>query len=140
MSLSDDLSKKFNLVIGPPDQVKNLSNEITADSANRDFTQARASIAIVLKVGAERTEALGAMAEQSQDVNFDLALASIMKVTIDAAAMSLRLHKQKQELEAPDSNKTGTQTGDLHNHIHFPSMSTNDLKEALKTLKGPQND
>jgi hypothetical protein len=132
--LSEDLNKKFNLVVTPPDQVNALSNEVASDNAKKDFTQARASMVSVVSVMAQAVVDLGAMAGQSQDVNYYIALASLGKTATDANLSLLRVHKQLQELDAPESNKTNA-PGELHNHIHFPSMSTNDLKEALKTLK-----
>ena len=137
--MSDDLSKKFNLVVTPPDQVNELSTEIAADNAMKDFVQARAAQALIVKVASQAIEDLGAMASQSQDVNYYIALASLLKSGSDASSNLIRLHRQVQELQAPDSNKSGT-PNELHNHLHFPSMSTNDLKEALKTLKAPNDD
>jgi hypothetical protein len=137
--LSDDLSKKFNLVVTPPDQVNALSTEIAADNAKKDFIQARAASISVVKVAAQAVEDLGAMASQAQDVNAYIALAAMIKASVDANSSALRIHKQLQELEAPEKNNSNV-PGELHNHIHFPSMSTNDLKDALKTLKGESRD
>ena len=135
----DDLNKKFNLVVSQPDQVNALSTEVLADNAKRDFTQARAAQATNVKVISEAVETLGALAAQSQDVNYYLALATLSKAVTDASSTMLRLHRQLQDLDAPDSNKAGG-PAELHNHLHFPSMSTNDLKEALKTLKNEKPD
>lgn len=133
--MSDELSKKFNLQVVPPDQVNELSAEVLADSAKKDFTQARAAMVSIVKVSSQAVDDLGAMASQSQDVNMYIALASMIKAGSDSATNLLRIHRQLQDLDSPENNKTQPQ-GDLHNHIHFPSMSTNDLKDALKTLKG----
>jgi len=137
--LSEDLNKKFNLVVTPPDMVTELSAEVRADSAKKDFTQARASMMNIVAVGSQAISDLGAMASQAQDVNAYLALSSLIKSVSDANSNALRLHRQLQDLDAPESNKTNA-PGELHNHIHFPSMSTNDLKEALKTLKNENHD
>lgn len=138
--MSDDLNKKFNLVLTPPDAVNAMSTEIAADNAKKDFIQARASMVSVVSVMAQAVVDLGVMASQSQDVNYYIALASLGKTATDANLSLLRVHKQLEDLNSPDSNKQGT-PAELHNHLHFPSMSTNDLKEALKTLKhGDQND
>ena len=134
--MSDDLSKKFNLVVTPPDQVNAMSTEVASDNAKKDFTQARASMVSVVAVMAKAVEDLGVMASQAQDVNYYIALASLGKTATDANLSLLRVHKQLQDLDQPDTNTTPTGRGELHNHIHFPSMSTNDLKDALKTLKG----
>jgi hypothetical protein len=136
--LSDDLNKKFNLVLTPTDAVDIMSAEVRADSAKKDFTQARASMMNIVAVSSQAITDLGMMASQAQDVNAYIALSSMIKAGSDAASQLIRLHRQLQDLDAPDSNKTGP--NELHNHLHFPSMSTNDLKEALKTLKNDSHD
>jgi hypothetical protein len=130
--LSDELNKKFNLVVTPPDQVNALSTEVASDNAKKDFTQARAAMMTIVEISSQAISDLGGMASQSQDINAYIALSSLIKSGSDAASQLIRLHKQLQEISAPESNKS---PNELHNHLHFPSMSTNDLKEYLKTLR-----
>lgn len=117
-----------------PDQVTALSTEITSDNAKKDFAQARSAMADIVDVAARGVNDLSTLAFQAQDANSYLALSSMIKAGTDAAQALLKLHKQLQELDNPANNKE-TAPGSLHNHIHLATMSTNDLKEALKTLK-----
>src|SRR5574337_1431811 len=132
--MSDDLNNKFNL-IQMPDQVTALSTEIASDNAKKDFAQARSAMADIVDVAARGVNDLSNLAFQGQDANSYLALSSMIKAGTDAAQALLKLHKQLQELDNPNNNKEASAPGSLHNHIHLASMSTNDLKEALKALK-----
>ena len=112
----------------------NLPDPLISDEERviKDFDAARENMISVLNVGAEAVTQLGIVAEARQDAETYAALAQMIKVMTDGTTKVLQLHKQLDELK----HRPGNQPKELHNHLHV--MSTFDLAQQLKEIKGEQ--
>jgi hypothetical protein len=133
----DPLEHKFQIV-PKADPIGDLATNVASDNALQDFGRARANMATILDLGSKAVEDLAHIASVAQTADSYLALAAMITAMNGSSRTALQLHKTIQDLNQPEKNKGGgggDQLKELHNHVHFPPMSTFDLKEALKALK-----
>lgn len=140
--MSDDLNRKFNIIPAPKpdptDIVEVIAEDISMDSAIKDFTTARSNIVSILDVGSQAITSLGDLAHNSQDAEHYMALSSMIKSMTQASTKLIDVHQKLEYLKDAKSKKTAGQGAlsgpeQVHNHIHFTG-STSDLAAAIKSL------
>ena len=141
--MSDDLNRKFNIIpspkADPTDVIEVIAEDISMDSAIKDFTTARSNIVSILDVGSQAITSLGDLAHNSQDAEHYMALSSMIKSMTQASTKLIDVHQKLEYLKDAKSKKTSNNQvaisgpEQVHNHIHFTG-STSDLAAAIKSL------
>ena len=131
--MSDALTTKFNLIETPAPVKNNLPDPLNSDVENaiEDFTAVRKNMISVLEVGEQAVKELADIASSRQDAETYTSLAQMIKAMTDGTSKVLQLHKQIDELKHRPGSAPTTET---HNHLHV--MSTFDLAQQLKEIKG----
>lgn len=140
MSDENPLDIKFNIVPVLENLPLEKKSDLTPlplpeDRAISDFTEARENMLTVLQVGTEAVKELGAIATQAQQPEPYVALAQLIKAVTDGSTRVLQMHKQLEELKNKN-NMVTQQTGEVHNNnLFLMSGSTQDLAQALKSIR-----
>ena len=138
----DELEKKFNLIpitgtVLPvekkPDPIAQLQVDINRDNAVKDFSTARTNLQTILDIGATAISELGDLATRSQSAENFAALAQMIKSVSDVSTKMLHLHKQLEELNSKEADRSNPKEEHYHNHLHV--ASTKEMGDFLKGKK-----